>query len=184
MDKTVGVRDLRSNHRGQMVHMYSMLVLKSRVSSSSLPITGNTGSSINSSALSFLPSHEDIVLIRKNLVVLVICVLCTYIKSLKPLNSVIPKHIIHQFSTEMSQKSDVHVLDVLMKNETCHSDTVDIMHRYQSFLADSFPEGHRVLSGGDLLTCERQTGAQRHLMDGDTNSRRLAYTDDIPIGEH
>lgn len=74
----------------------------------------------------------------------------------RPLSSIIPKHISHKFSAEMSQKSDVHVLDVLKKNETCHSDLVDIMHHYQSFLKDGFPKGHQLLSAGDLSTSERQ----------------------------
>ena len=30
-----------------------------------------------------------------------------------------------------------------------------------------------MLCGGDQLTCERQVGAKRHMMDGDTPSDRL-----------
>ena len=70
----------------------------------------------------------------------------------------------------MSQKS---VLDVLMKNENCHSDIVDIMTTMQGYLGKEYPSEKRVASGGDHLTCERQLGAQRHMMDGDTPRERL-----------
>jgi hypothetical protein len=71
------------------------------------------------------------------------------------------------------KKSEVVVLDVLMKNENHSSDMVDIMKTMQDYLGESYPSEHRVASGGDHLTCERQLGAQRHMMDGDTPVERL-----------
>ena len=68
----------------------------------------------------------------------------------------------------MSKKSEVLVLDVLMKNEACGSDMVDIMQTLQGYLGTDYPHERRIASGGDQLTCERQATAQRHLMDGDT----------------
>ena len=49
----------------------------------------------------------------------------------------------------------------------------DIMHAMQGYLGEDFPPDQRVLSGGDQLTCERQVGAKRHMMDGDTSKDRL-----------
>ena len=72
----------------------------------------------------------------------------------------------------MSQKSEVQVLDILMKNEVRHSDMVDIMTTMQGYLRAEYPESHRVASGGDQLTCERQLGAQCHLMDGNCPTDR------------
>ena len=60
-----------------------------------------------------------------------------------------------------------------MKNEVCNSDMVDIMKTIQGYLGDQYPPVNRVASGGNQLTCERQVGAQRHLMDGDTPQDRL-----------
>lgn len=68
----------------------------------------------------------------------------------------------------MALQSKVVVLDFLMKNEAKHSDMIDMMSQLQDYLGDEFPSEHKVPSGGDQLTCERQVGAQRHRMDGDT----------------
>lgn len=60
-----------------------------------------------------------------------------------------------------------------MKNEASHANMIEIMQHQQSFINDDFPQEHKILSGGDHMTCERQIGAQRHLMDGDTPRERL-----------
>ena len=41
-------------------------------------------------------------------------------------------------SKEMKQKSEVYVLDVLMKNEACHVDMLEIMAAYQGYLGEDF----------------------------------------------
>ena len=155
------VRDLRSDHRGDMIHMYSMLVVKSCVPFTGLAITGRFD-------LVFLPTKDELQAIRGNLDILVSRVLCKYMKGLKLLSPAVPNHILHKYSKEMARKSDVHVVDVLIKNKASHSDMVEIMQHQRSFVNESFPEGHCILSGGDHLTCERQLAANRHLMDGDT----------------
>ena len=71
----------------------------------------------------------------------------------------------------MSEKSEIVVLDVLMKNENCSSDMVEIMQTMQECLGLDYPEDEPVVSGGDYLTCERQLGAQKHMMDGDTPTK-------------
>ena len=71
----------------------------------------------------------------------------------------------------MATKSEVAVLDVLHKNETKSADMVDIMREQQSYLGEGFT--HTVLSGGDHVTCERQQGSKRHVMDSDTRTGRL-----------
>ena len=173
VDKKVGVRDLRSDHRGEMVHVYSMLVVKCRVPSTGLAMTGCMGDLTSCSSSSFLPTKDELQAIRGNLVILVSRVLCKYMRGLKTLSPAVPNHILHKNSKEMALKSDVHVVDVLMKNEASHSGMVEIMQHQQSFVNESFPEGHCILSGGDHLTCERQVAAKHHLMDGDTRKERL-----------
>lgn len=116
---------------------------------------------------------------KSNLVVLVARLLTEYIKDLSPLSKSVPQHITQGYTEQMSRRSEVAVLDVLRKNEACHSDMVDIMNKMQSYLGPEYTSDKRVASGGDQLTCERQVGAQRHLMDGDTavtgaSDRRLA----------
>ena len=59
----------------------------------------------------------------------------------------------------MKQKSEIYVLDVLMKNEACHADMLEIMTALQSYLGEYFPSSRKILSGGDQLTCEREVCA-------------------------
>ena len=55
----------------------------------------------------------------------------------------------------MSLKSEVIILDILMKNENCHSDMVESMTTMQDYLGKEHPSDRRVASGDDHLTCER-----------------------------
>lgn len=173
VDQKRGVRDPRSDHSGEMLHMYSVLVMKSRLPPADLERSGRVAQVSTLPWSSFVPSRADVEAVKQNLVVLVARLLTEYFKDLTPLSKSVPQHIQHQFTHQMSQKSEVAVMDVLMKNEARHSDMVDIMRTMQGYLGDEYPAAHRVASGGDQLTCERQTGSQRHLMDGDTPRDRL-----------
>lgn len=172
--------------------MFSILVVRSRVPSEGLSITGSCSDFQSLQPADFLPTTSELNKIKYNLTTLVSRVLCKYIKALQPFSGVVTAHIHHPYSKQMAQKSVVHVVDILLKNETTYSDMIDIVSHQQSFITDDFPIGHKVLSGGDQLTCERLVGAQWQRMDGDTPrerltliephaSGRLAYTHDIPL---
>ena len=91
------------------------------------------------------------------------------------------QHIRHKYSKEMSKKSEVVVMNVLMKDETKHSDMISIMELMQTYLGTEYNDERRVLSDGDLFTCERQQGSQRHMMCGDTPRERLQLLE--PVNE-
>ena len=170
VNKTRGVRDIRSDHHSVMKHMFSVLVTKLRVT---IPVveTFTPPPVLSSEPLSsFLPSSADVHAIQSNLIIIFSRIICTYIKALAPLSKSVPEHISHIYSKEMEQKSEVIVLDVLHKNETKNSDMLDIMKTMQSYLGDY---SGTVLSGGDQLTCERQRCSQQHMMDSNTRSERL-----------
>ena len=111
--------------------------------------------------------------VKQNLVTIVSRILTCYIHDLTPLSKSITKHIPHKYLKHMSSKSEVAVLDVLMKNETKHSDMLDIMHMMQGYLEKNYPLERKVASGDDQLTCERQICSQHHMMDGDTPEEQL-----------
>lgn len=179
VDKKVGVRDVRSDHHGSLVHMYSIVAGRSRTPASSLQYTGRVANLSSLDPESFLPTSQDVKTIRSNLVTLVSRILTQYIVAFSPLSKAIPKHIIHKYSSEMALKSDVVVVDVLMKNETKHADMIDIMSQMQDYLGSDYPNERRLLSGGDQLTSERQVGAQRHRMDGDTVREQLRLLEPV-----
>lgn len=178
VDKHFNVRDIRSNHRGKMVNMYSLLLVSARTLGST-SMSGSTGDLKSLQAKGFLPSKDDVHKIKLNLTVLIGRILCTYIKCLQPFLDLLPQHIPHKYYTEMAKVSETHFLDVLQKNEAKASDMIDIMTTMQGYLGEEFPSTQRVLSGGDQLTTERQCCAQRHLMDGDTPRDRLQLLEPV-----
>ena len=184
VDKKKGVRDVRSDHQGELLHMYSILAGRSRTPATHLSFSGHVASVSSIPAKDLLPSTDDIQAVRSNLITLVSRVLTQYIDDLMPFAKVVPKHIVHTYSAEMAKKSDVVVVDVLMKNEAKHSDMIDIMTTMHTYLGQDYPSYRRILSGGDQLTCERQVGAQRHTMDGDTLKERLGVLEPVTEDWH
>ena len=173
VDKKRSVRDVRSDHQGKLIHMYSILAGSSRTASPTLSQTGQVASLSSILPASLLPSRIDIDMVKKNLVVIISRFLTTYFEDLKPLAKAVPSHIEHKYSKEMAGKSTAVLVDVLFKNEACRSDMIDIMTKMIDYLGSDYPEEHRLLSGGDQLTCERQVCARRHRMNGDTIRERL-----------
>ena len=78
VDVSVGVRDIRSDHQKHIVHMFSLLVVKSRI-----PSNISTASTRVIKVSSFFPKDSDISSLKLNLSIIVSRVLCTYIKGLK-----------------------------------------------------------------------------------------------------
>jgi hypothetical protein len=172
INKQKRVRDERCDNLSKMMNMYSILVSKCRMPS----YLSKTGTVANLQSLkwnSFLPSREDVVYVKHNLIVLTFRLLMKFFHDLTPYSKCVPEHILHKYSDIMADKSEHAVIDVLLKDETKHSDMTDIMTFMQDTLGKEFPDDERVLSMGDLLTCERQIGSQRHLMDGNTPRERL-----------
>ena len=178
VSKTVAVRDIRSDHQSHLKHMYSILVVKGRIPNppaSDQPFKPPPLTSLSCST--FLPNKDDIAAIKRNLTMLVSRILVKHVKALRCFSKIVPKHIRHNLSDEMSEKSEVAVIDVLHKNETCNKDMHEIMLTMQSYLGDTFSE--KVLSGGDQVTCERQKCVQRHVMDSDTPAERLEMLEPV-----
>ena len=153
--------------------MYSILAGKSRTPGSQLSHIGHVSNVSDVTPDMILPTAEDITAVKSNLVVLVSRVLTQYLSGLAPFSKAIAKHITHKYTAEMSKKSEVVVMDVLMKNETVHADMIDIMKTMLGYLGEDYDDSRSVVSGGDLLTCERQQGAQKHMMCGNTPKERL-----------
>ena len=161
VDKQVNVRDIRSDHHGKLMHMFSIFAVKARVSPPP-PVSAFSPPMLRTDAVEcFLPSREDITIIQADLEVLVSRILCDYIKGLQELKRLVTKHIPHTYSEEMAAKSEVVVLDVLHNNECVSSEMVEIMRTTVSYLGSRYKRG--VLFGGDHVTCEQQQGAKRHV---------------------
>ena len=53
------------------------------------------------------------------------------------------------------------------------------METLQGYLGENYPDDHCVLSGGDLMTCERELGAQNHVMCENTRKERLGLLEPV-----
>lgn len=179
LDTHRGVRDIRSDHRGRMANLYSLVLVCGRICDSSLSTTGTTGDLRQCSAGSFLPTKDDVRKMKLNLTVLISRILCTYIKCLQPFKKFLSQHIPHVYHEQMAEVSETYFLDVLLKNEAKSSDMIDIMVQMQKYLGETFPPNGKVLSGGDQLTNERQCCAQRHLMDADSPKDTLQLLEPV-----
>lgn len=106
VNKMKWVRDQRSDNQSEMVNMYSLLVAKSCVSSQIFSKTGVVADLNSIPCKSFLPSHDDVLAVKQNLIVLVCRLLCTFFKDLNPLSKSVPAHVTHMYSQEMGKKSE------------------------------------------------------------------------------
>ena len=82
-------RDLRSEHQGKMLHMYSILVGASRTPAPHLSHVGELQTLMEVPAETFLPSSDDVSGVKSNLVVLVSSVLTKYFTKLAPFAKVV-----------------------------------------------------------------------------------------------
>ena len=168
VDKHKGVRDIRADYHGKLIHMYSLLAIKSRVT---LMGVSSNATLANLNPSSFLPTEQDVKSIQLNLTVMISRILCQYVSFLAPLKGIVPMHILHEHYEEMCDKSDTFFLDVLIKNEAKHEDMIHIMQQEQKYIGKGYRG--KVLSGGDQLTCERQVCAMRHVICGNTKEECL-----------
>lgn len=81
VDKYCGVRDIRSDHRGKMVNMYSLLAVRARTSITSLSMTGTTG---DLKSMIGQATKDDVQIMKLNLTILIGRILCNHIKCLQP----------------------------------------------------------------------------------------------------
>lgn len=146
VDKKRHVRDLRADNKGEMVHMFSIRTGRSRIPAPNLPHGPRDMSVIEQlPATLFLPSSSDV---SASLLNIISRLLPQYITGLAPLAKIVPKHILHDYSKEMAQKSEVYALDVLMKNEAKHDDMISIMRTLQGYLGDNYCDQRIVACGG------------------------------------
>ena len=111
LDKLKRVHDLHSDHQGEMLHMFSLIVGQSHTPAPELAFTGQIAPLNSISPAEFKPCVSDVAAVKNNLIILIARTLTEHIPSLTAFSKVVPKHISHRYSAEMSKKSEVVVLD-------------------------------------------------------------------------
>ena len=86
VDKQRKVRDPRSDNQGELVHMVSLIVGRSRTPALDLPHTGGDLSVLDGLPVKFfLPTSTDVSAVKENLVRIISRTLTQYIVALHPL---------------------------------------------------------------------------------------------------
>lgn len=99
----------------------------------------------------FIPSGEEEAIYKKKpLGVLIGRIISEYIPALKWTKSITPSHIPHALENDMSKRSEIFWLPVMMKNEASYSDCVQIMDEYERLVTDWYTKAGR---GNIYLKC-------------------------------
>ncbi len=125
----------------------------------------------------FVPSLDDNRSLRDSFVFHVLEVLVREIPFLKQYAKLVPEYIDHPYVSEMSQKSDYCILDLLDKNESKSDDIIEILEYIHKFIAqaptsESRTVLERLVFGGDVLTNERSYQGQLDLANGTSETER------------
>lgn len=105
IDKNVCPRDMRSDHQTQSFHFFHTYAVKDRVDLSRFSDQKKPPEVFNADEL--LPSSDDRKQLADNYIHLFIRVQMKYMPYFRKLGKGMPRHITHEYSKEMSQKSEV-----------------------------------------------------------------------------
>ena len=137
----------------------------------------------------FVPSSDECLKLDEHLTFHIMRVLVKYIPHFKRFQSLVPKNIVHPYTSETSKKSDFAILDLLDKSENKSEDMISILeHIHEHYIAHTDDESPLVIQkkvfGGDVLTNERAYSAQLAMMNSPTDYTKLKGVIHRPEGLH
>ncbi|XP_066924982.1 uncharacterized protein [Clytia hemisphaerica] len=122
----------------------------------------------------FLPGKAEITELLKDFIVLVSRILVKHIRNLRSIKRCIIYHIPHQYSKEMSEKTEQVPLGIYALDENTNSEMIEIEDRLQERYTNIEDDAKQfVFFGGDQLTEERARNMQFARMDGRNEKERL-----------
>ena len=137
-DMKIHVHDMLSTNQNTDLHYFASNLIVERVTSENL---SNVSQQLKISSLhntAFLLDSNETNKLRDDIKVLVGRVLLQKIPHLSFLKHVIPNHIAHPYKKEMSKKSIIVPLPMMMKDEKKYEDIVDILDGYEQHLENIF----------------------------------------------
>ncbi|KAL5467031.1 hypothetical protein EMCRGX_G031198 [Ephydatia muelleri] len=191
IDKNVKPRYMRSDNQTKSLHYFHVYAVADRVDTSQSSNQTNIiwdPQSVNLQVL--LPSIDDERMMKENFCTLISRVLVKHMKHLQPYTSTVSQHILHKYSKEMSEKSQLIPLGVILKNENQVDEMgqiMEILHKYvpcqQSsdeielasgqLLSVKYTKFLHILMGGDQLTVSRMRSVHEGLENSNCPRERL-----------
>jgi hypothetical protein len=156
VDKNVKPRFMRINRQVQSIHAWHQYAAINRFNLSAVAESLTLKDWKTVGVSEFLPTAEDTVSLRSNYITLVSCVLVDKLPFLHDFADVVPKHIHHILTAEMSRKSTTVPLGVIPRNENKNEELVVILEELMKYVPRK-PNGepHTCVVAGDQLTAER-----------------------------
>nr|XP_054757175.1 uncharacterized protein LOC129263286 [Lytechinus pictus] len=174
VDVKVKPRQASMEDKGQDLHFYQFLAVKNRIADFSLSDVAPAMNVEDASLNMFLPSPEDNNHLRDEWATLVARVVTQNIPALSWMAEFTETKIKHEYMDKTKQKSTVVNLGVITENENTHEGIVAILDKMNAYIPMMKDSNVQIptLSGGDLLTCERQVNAKKDRQDSTSSASK------------
>ena len=143
LDIYVTTNDMRMDNRNKDYHFFASDWTADRVNLNGLDNSKSIGDVDNVTVQHFIPSVEEDTSYKDALKVLLSRIMVKYINNFDWMTPVIPKHIYHPLQDTMSNRSSIHWLPIMLKNEAKYSDCVQIMAGYENQLSAWYTKAGR-----------------------------------------
>ncbi len=138
IDWTVKVHDMRSDNQNSSVHAIATTFVFNRVSSDHLPDEQPQQSLVKCDVVKEVCLTDDEQnIVRQHYICLVAQIILELFPAFKFLKDVAPA-VTSKYRTEMSQKSLVVPLPVLLKDEKKYADIVDVLDQLETWVHDAY----------------------------------------------
>ncbi|CAC5402481.1 unnamed protein product [Mytilus coruscus] len=158
LDIYVTTNDVRMEKQEQRLPLFASDITFDRVKVSHLSNSTPIGNTETVALKEMIPSLEEDALYKNALKVILSRVIVNYCESFNWMKPIIPKHIQHPLQEVMSQKSSIHWLPIMLKNEAKYADCVQIMASYEDHLSTWYRKAGR---GGDLDNLQVPVGGDQ-----------------------
>lgn len=127
------VKNMRMDHRNKQHNWFASIIVFERVDFSHLDNVTPLGDINNFSNENYLLSPEEVWKLQSDFKILVGRVFIEFFKQpqFAAVKKLIPDHILHRYTKEMSTKSEVFPLPIQFKDEKKYSDVVDILASHE-----------------------------------------------------
>ena len=187
------VKNMRVDHMNKQHNWFASIIVFERIDFSYLDNVIPLGDVQNVSNENCLLTPEEVKKLQSDFKVLVGRVFLEFFKQapFAPVKKLVLQHIMHQYTKEMSLKSEVFPLPIQFKDEKKYSDVVDILASHEATFETIFkaarddevidretciPADFNCPSGGDQLTRVRFTSGRKLRAGGHTSKDRLEHT--------
>ena len=187
------VKNMRVDHRNKQHNWFASIVVFERIDFSLLDNIRPLGDIQNFLNENYLLNPDEIKKLQSDFKVLVGRVFIEFFKQpqFAVVKKLVPQHILHRYTKEMSSKSDVFPLPIQFKDEKKYSDVVDILASHEATFETIFraasdiegleretciPADFHCPSGGDQLTRVRFTYGRKLRAGAHTSKDRLEHT--------